>query len=68
MIPQRIADYLRELRIARMGRQLASLIQQRRTAEARALQAEWLAELKARSPEQVARMELRMIGGSHGRR
>lgn len=63
MIPQRIADYLRELRIARLGRQLASLIQQRRTAEARAVQAEWLAELNARSPGQVARMERQMIGG-----
>lgn len=57
MIPQRIADYLRERRIRVLGRQLAAAIHQGRKDDARVVQASWFAEIKARSPEQVARME-----------
>ena len=68
MIPQRITDYLRERRIRALSKRLADLVRRRNIAEARMVQEAWLAELHARTPEQVARMERRMTGGCRGRR
>ena len=68
MIPERITDYLRERRIRALSKRLGELVRSRNIAEAREVQDRWLAELHARSPEQVERMERRMMGGCRGRR
>ena len=61
MIPQRIADYLRERRIRRLSRALSAAIREGRKDDARAIQHEWSAEIFARSAEQQARMEAAML-------
>ncbi len=57
MIPQRITDYLRERRIRALGKRACRALQAKRWGEARWLWALIADEIKARSPEQVARME-----------
>ena len=57
MIPQRITDYLRERRISALGRECRSHMAAGRSDEGRAVYQQMTVEIKARSPEQVARME-----------
>lgn len=68
MIPQRIIDYLRERRIRALTKRLTDLVRNRCLAEAREVHEEWIVELHARSPEQKARMERRMMEVCRGRR
>ena len=54
---QRINDYLRERRIARLRREATAHVSARRADSARAAMVRMAAEINARSPQQVARME-----------
>lgn len=53
----RITDYLRERRIRALGKQAGKALQAKQMGEARRLWALIAGEIKARSPEQVARMD-----------
>lgn len=57
MIPQRITDYLRERRIRRMACECKRLMAAGRSDEGRIAFQQMTLEIRARSPEQVARME-----------
>lgn len=54
---QRIHDYLRERRIARLRREVTAHVNARNCAEALASMRLMADEINARSPQQVARME-----------
>ena len=60
MIPQRITDYLRERRIRALCEQIKAAQRAGRRDDARALLPRFTAEINARSPAQVARMERAM--------
>jgi hypothetical protein len=60
MSTQRITDWLRERRIKRLSSEVLRLAQTGQGADARALQVVWIAEINARSPAQIERMERRM--------
>lgn len=60
MIPQRIADYLRERRIRVLARETSDHMAAGRTDDGRLAFQKMSAEIRARSPEQVARMERAM--------
>lgn len=57
MIPQRIADYLRERRIKALNRECRDHMAAGRSDEGRLAFQQMSLEIKARSPQQVARME-----------
>lgn len=56
---QRIQDWLRERRIARLGHQMGAAYMCGDKARARALLALWQAEFGKRSPQQLQRMQAR---------
>lgn len=56
---QRVADYLRERRIARLSHQTVSAFERKAFAEGLDCWDRLRAEIAARSPQQVARMEHR---------
>lgn len=57
MIPQRIADYLRERRIRAFASETIAHMAAGRTDDGRLAFQKMCAEIRARSPEQVRRME-----------
>ena len=57
MIPQRITDYLRERRIRALSAETKSHMAAGRTDDGRLAFQKMTAEIRKRSPEQIARME-----------
>lgn len=58
-----LKDWLHERRIRRLGGRLARLLRAKRMDEARAVQADYILAINARSEAQVRRMERRMMRG-----